>query len=91
MQLKEQNKQILAYLEKQSQTVVTTVNSLPRDFPVDLPLNDFGNIQVVENYLEDIDNFTKLVRASHLICIYIFLNYALFLRCPIYLHWAVKM
>lgn len=56
--IKEQNDVIIALLESKATTNTTT---LPSDFPVELPVTNEENLNIVEEYINKQQNFSYLV------------------------------
>lgn len=58
---REQNNQILGWIRKQDSVRKTTYCALPDDMGVDLPLKSEQDLQQLEEYIADKNNFLALV------------------------------
>lgn len=71
LHIKEQNNQILSWIDKQHIKAITAPYSLPTDLPVTFPMKDLADIEFLEEYLSSDENLNALVRQKY---IYIFKN-----------------
>ncbi|KAK4885153.1 hypothetical protein RN001_001424 [Aquatica leii] len=58
LKLEEQNKQILALLQQEKRALLQ--NSLPQNNPIQFPISSLQDINILENYLQNKDNFENL-------------------------------
>ncbi|KAF5277456.1 hypothetical protein FQR65_LT15986 [Abscondita terminalis] len=61
LQVREQNKQILAHLNKNQNVQVTPLDNVSQNFPFQLPLLTLENLEHLETYLGNKDNAATLV------------------------------